>query len=285
MTDEQPLYKPSFGLRPLGYSRRNVEVAFAEGRMALRQLRGRVEELSGQVAKLERELEQRRSELEAARAREHEIQRLTIAAEQKAAAIEDEARSRSREITAAAEERAALIRGEAGVRAEEISQQIDELLRIREELVRSVRASARHIEEAVGRVERGEAAPDDAAAPATPAPGGPDRQSAASPPAAERQRESGGALFESRVEIDAGPFADFAELSAFERTLSRMPKVQDVYIRRFSDERATIELTLVEPAPLLDLLGDVMPHGFDVVASTAASLKVSVLSPPRVGSR
>jgi len=284
MTDEPQYYKPAFRLRLLGYSRRDVAVAFAEGRMALHQLRAQAVTLTEQVAKLDREVERMRAELDATRAREHELQRLTIAAEQKAAAIEDGARGRAREIVAEGEERAALTRGEASLRAEEVSRQIDELLHVREQLVRSARGAAQRLEDAVSRIERGEVdEPTEAERPQATAP--PPEHAPAVAAAAQRARGDE-RIFETTVELDAGPFADFAELSAFERALGRMAKTQDVYIRRFADERATIEVTLVEAAPLIDLLGDVLPHGFDVVASTERTLKIPVVAAlPSLGSR
>ncbi|HTZ05335.1 MAG TPA: DivIVA domain-containing protein [Gaiellaceae bacterium] len=270
MTDESQYYKPGFRLRPLGYSRRDVEVAFAEGRMALHQLREQSREQREWIEKLDAELERSRGELEATRAREHEIQRLTIAAEQQAAEIEEAARDRARAITAAAEERATSMRTESALRAEEVSRQIDELLRVREQLVRAARGAAQRLDEAVTGIERGD----------YPLPADPPR--APLEDIADGERGDGdGRLFDPVVEVDAGPFGDFAELSTFERALGRMPKVQDVYIRRFADERATIELTLVEAAPVVDLLHDVLPNEFDVVAATAGTLKITVAQPVR----
>lgn len=272
MTDSDSPYKPDFRLRPLGYSRRDVEVAFAEGRMALRHLRAQAADLREQLERLGGELAQTRSELETSRAREAEVQRLRAAAEQAALAIEDEARSRAREIVAEAEERAALTRGEASLRAEEISGQIDELLRVRDELIGSARAAAQRFAAEVARIERGEVTETAEPAGAHEAVPQPPRGATDAPGDGEAR------LFETRVEVDAGPFADFAELSSFERTLARVSKVQDVYIRSFADERAVIELTLVEPAALVEGLRDLLPHGFDVVAETDRSLKLDVVS-------
>jgi len=274
MTDETQYYKPGFRLRPLGYSRRDVEVAFAEGRMALHQLREQSREQREWIDKLDAELERSRGELEATRAREHEIQRLTIAAEQQAAEIEEAARDRAREITAAAEERATSMRTESALRAEEVSRQIDELLRVREQLVRAARGAAQRLDEAVTGIERGDY-PLPADPPRAPLEGAEDGGRG------EGEGDGDGRLFDPVVEVDAGPFGDFAELSTFERALGRMPKVQDVYIRRFADERATIELTLVEAAPVVDLLHDVLPNEFDVVAATAGTLKITVAQPVR----
>jgi hypothetical protein len=75
-----------------------------------------------------------------------------------------------------------------------------------------------------------------------------------------------GDLFPPRVELAAGPFADFAELSAFERSLSKLPKVEDVHVRHFGDDRAEIELTLTEERPLVDDLIRHLPFPVDVMA-------------------
>jgi hypothetical protein len=40
--------------------------------------------------------------------------------------------------------------------------------------------------------------------------------------------------------------------------------VQDVYVRRFTADRAVIELTLTEPAPLLRVLRESLPHDVSV---------------------
>ena len=276
MTDEPQYYRPALRLRLLGYSRRKVEVALAEGRMAVEQLREQAQQLQEQIARLGGDNERMRGELEATRAREHELQRMRVAAEQNAVAIEEDARSRARAIVADAEERAAQARGEASLRAEEASRQIDELLHVREGIAAAMRAAMQRLEREVARIERGEL--ETQAEHEQPAEISEPHAAHAAPRA-----DGDGRVFDPAVELDAGPFADFAELSSFERALGRMPKVQDVYIRRFADERATIELTLVEPAPLLDLLHDVMPLDFDVVAATSSSLKLTVASVPRVG--
>ena len=83
-------------------------------------------------------------------------------------------------------------------------------------------------------------------------------------------------LFETRVEIEAGPFADFASLSAFERALAHLPKVEDVYVRRLADERALIELTLSEPTELLATMRDALSYAIDVRSTSPARLVLDV---------
>ena len=72
--------------------------------------------------------------------------------------------------------------------------------------------------------------------------------------------DRGGGLFPRLVRLDAGPFHDFAELAAFERSLADLPKVEDVHVRHFGDERADIELTLTEETPLLHDLDRHLPY-------------------------
>ena len=86
-------------------------------------------------------------------------------------------------------------------------------------------------------------------------------------------------VFDRRVEVDAGPFADFDELSAFERTLAGLPQVADVYVRRFFDDRAIVELAATEELPLLTRLVDVLPGGFTVDYAERAALKITLDSP------
>jgi len=97
--------------------------------------------------------------------------------------------------------------------------------------------------------------------------------------AAERPTQAAGGeetVFDARVELDAGPFSDFAALSAFERSLAHLPKVEDVYVRRLADDRALIELTLSEPAPLLDTMRASLPYSLDVRSASHNKIVVNV---------
>ena len=92
-------------------------------------------------------------------------------------------------------------------------------------------------------------------------------------------------LFETRVELDAGPFTDFAALSAFERALAHLPKVEDVHVRRLADDRALIELTLSEPAPLLTEMRASLPYSIDVRSANRSKLVVNVAAQQPAGAR
>jgi hypothetical protein len=86
-------------------------------------------------------------------------------------------------------------------------------------------------------------------------------------------------LFDRCVEVDAGPFADFDELSSFERALAGLPQVADVCVRRFFDDRAIVELAATEELPLLLRLADVLPGGFTVEYVERAALKITLDAP------
>ena len=92
-------------------------------------------------------------------------------------------------------------------------------------------------------------------------------------------------VFDTRVELDAGPFSDFAALSAFERALAHMPKVEDVYVRRLADDRALIELTLAEPAPLLDTMRASLPYSLDVRSANRTKIVINVAVQQPAGAR
>ena len=117
-----------------------------------------------------------------------------------------------------------------------------------------------------------------AAAPPPPVP----PPTASAPAQPERTEEP---VFETRVELDAGPFTDFAALSAFERALAHLPKVEDVYVRRLADDRALIELTLAEPAPLLETMRETLPYSLDVRSANRTKIVVNVAVQQPAGAR
>jgi DivIVA protein len=110
----------------------------------------------------------------------------------------------------------------------------------------------------------------------------PSSPSPPAPPAAPEREEP---VFETRVELDAGPFADFAALSAFERSLVHLAKVEDVYVRRLADDRALIELTLSEPSSLLQTMRESLPYTLEVRSATRSRLVVDVSVQTPAGAR
>jgi hypothetical protein len=240
--------------------------------MLLRQLRLAIDAAQERADSLVGDVQTARAEVQELRAREVDLTRMALDAQRtfdemrrraeiEALQLERDAETRAREIiagaqarartiTTVAEEAAADLRAEIARRTNEASAEVEELLKLRARL-------------------RAETAGSPAVAlPPTPAP---------TPEVAESGRR--GSVFDTFVEVEAGPFVDFAALSAFERALGRGEKVNDVYIRRFAQERATIEVTLSEPAPLLDGLQGVLPNAFDVIEEDPSWLKLEVTTP------
>jgi hypothetical protein len=178
--------------------------------------------------------------------------------------VEAEARAEAARIVADAEEQAARLRREAGRRVGDEATRLDELLRVREQLLGELRGIVAAYGDVLGRAEQGRIA----AVARAPEP---------APSALPQIAPVGLAgLYGRHVELDAGPFNDFAELSAFERSLAGLPKVEDVYIRTFGEERAEIELTLSEETPLLHDLTSQLPYKLDVTANDDNHLTVEL---------
>jgi hypothetical protein len=273
----------------LGYRRTQVEVALAELRLMVRHLQEDVTETRERARQMEDELREARVELDSRRARETEVAQAFEAAQERVREVEAAAEITARAILAEAEEKASRTRAEAHLRTESVSGQVDELLRLRDTLVQTMRGVISDFDYAVGRVEKGESAlpAEPTAAPVEAAANGNGNGHAnghgngngngngaahvALPRGPEDEQR-----FEGRVELDAGPFGDFAALSSFERSLSRLGGVEDVYVRRFSGDRALIELTLAHPLALVAEMRDQMPYGLELEAIEPGRLAVTV---------
>jgi hypothetical protein len=184
------------------------------------------------------------------------------------ARAEREARGRAEasRLLAEAEEQAARIRHEAAKRVGEATSRFEDILQLREQLLGEVRGLVDGYGSLLERAEHQRF-------PATPESG---EVLAHGLALSVAQRDGG--LFARRVELDVGPFADFAELSAFERSLARLPKVEDVHIRRFGEERAEIELTLSEETQLVSDLTSNLPYRVDVKPEDERHVIVDVLA-------
>jgi hypothetical protein len=96
-----------------------------------------------------------------------------------------------------------------------------------------------------------------------------------SPPPGPRDEQ----LFDLRVEVDAGPFADFDELTAFEHRLAVLAHVGEVYVRRFFAGRAIVEIAADRKLPLVAVLHDALPGGFSVELAERDALKITLAAP------
>ncbi len=182
-----------------------------------------------------------------------------------------EARAQAAELLADASEQASTLRHQAGLRVGDAASRLEDLLRVREQLLGELRGLVGSYADLLGEHEGGKlepsARPGEQSSPDSPSP----PLLSAAPPAGST------GLSPRHVELDVGPFVDFAELSAFERALARLPKVDDVYIRGFGDERAVIELSLTEQTPLAHDLSTKLPYGVRVERGEDERLLVEVL--------
>jgi hypothetical protein len=80
----------------------------------------------------------------------------------------------------------------------------------------------------------------------------------------------------TRVELDAGPFADLDSVFGFERDLASLADVDDVYVRTISGDRATIELTTAQAGLLDVLIRAQLPYSADVRERSSGRLVIDV---------
>jgi hypothetical protein len=228
------------------------------------QLATEVQSLRSRLAEVETQRLELERRLAAAHDREDELVR-AAAQLQEARRQEIEAAHRdAQEIVAAAELAAAQIRADADLQAEVARAQADQVMRLRESFSETVRLAVHDLQSVLRQVESGTSATS-----ATPPPLGATHL-------ADLIEPSESDVFDGRVELRAGPFNDFASLSAFEQALGSLPKIDDVYIRRFEGEQATIDLTLLEPSTLIDELADRMPYSLDIERSGLDHIAVTV---------
>lgn len=303
-----------------GYRREDVEFTLAELHLTMRQLDVDLQSLRERNRDLEAELTSARGEVEAATARELEMSRSMAAALRRAAEVEEGAHGRAQEIVAQAKEVAARIRAEASRRIEMTSTQFNELLRLKDNLLDAMRGVVADFDHAISRVEQGEQLfsgttvpgaaeevsveevskigmpepPPSALTVPEPTPAIPEPAAAIVEPPVSPVEEALRApepvvatpaeqFFETHVELDAGPFSDFVALSAFERSLSHLAKVEDVYVRRLAEDRALIELTMSEPAPLLETMREFLPYSLEVRFANRSRVVLDVFAQSPVG--
>jgi hypothetical protein len=256
-----------------GYRREDVEIALSEIHHTLNRLDNDLQMVRDRNRDLEGELSAARGEIESLRSKERALSQTMTGALNRAAEIEDAANRRAHGLVAQADEDALRLRSEAARRLDEATAQLNELLRLKDYLLHAMRSFVRDFDQAVSRVERTGLPSLDTLAPAFAAPPPPPPPPAPPDPVIDPVH---GPLFESRVELDVGPFVDPIELSAFEHALVRVPKVVDVYVRRLADGRAFIELTLSEPAQLLRTMRETLPYSLEVRSVNQKRLVVDI---------
>ncbi len=71
-------------------------------------------------------------------------------------------------------------------------------------------------------------------------------------------------MFEGLIEVEVGPFNDFAQLVGFEDAAAGIGAAHDISVKRFTKGRATLEMNLREPVELLRELEERAPFEFVV---------------------
>jgi hypothetical protein len=162
--------------------------------------------------------------------------------ERLATEVPERARAQADGLLEAARLDAARIRATAALEEQQARTRVDELLRLQETLATTIRRVTSDFEHTMSD---------------EPPPPGPAART---------------------VELQAGPFRDFASLSAFEDALGTLSKVEEVYVRRFEGDRATIEVTLgEEPAALVDEMTARLPYTLSVDRTDADRIAVHVV--------
>jgi hypothetical protein len=82
--------------------------------------------------------------------------------------------------------------------------------------------------------------------------------------------------YEGAVTVHAGPFGDFVQLNEFERALSSVPGVEDVYVRTFERHHAHFELRVVEPRLLIADLQARTPDPLHVVEAGERDIRLQI---------
>jgi hypothetical protein len=107
----------------------------------------------------------------------------------------------------------------------------------------------------------------------------PARPAAPSPARRQRSRTVKAArrAYEGTVTVEAGPFGDVMQLSAFEDALAEIPGVQDVYIRTFERNRAHFELHVDRPTPLIVELQARADDTLSVIAASDSDVRLEIV--------
>lgn len=258
----------------LGYRKSDVEGELLRLRLAVQQLRHALETGWRRRSELEHELEELRAEVTRLHGREEEV--VSALAALGRAAVPAPPQPQPEPVGA----RGLFVESERKLEElrSDVTRQVDELLGVRDSLTHHLRGVLRDFADTLGRVERG----DPLAAHALPAL--PPLEPVFEPMALRRGSLAAAPdelarLYAPRVEIDVGPFADFGALSEFERVLAGLPHVEDVYVRRFSGERALLEVATDGETQLLRALGEALPWDVEVLAADNDKLTLALAAP------
>jgi hypothetical protein len=151
-----------------------------------------------------------------------------------------------------------------------LQDQLDELLRFRDQLTEAANRLVEDYTRLVEQLERVAQAP----APPTPAAG---HLTFPVPPPAPPSTE--GTLFSGQVVVEAAPFDDIGVLAAFESALRSIAQAEEVHVRSFDGGRAIFEVRLGGEAALVFELRRASDQGFDVEHAEPGRLELAMHPP------
>jgi cell division septum initiation protein DivIVA len=245
-----------------GYRREDVDLLFAELRLTLRALELELGTLRDRTRDLEDRLRDARSEIDTFHAKGYELARAMSAARERTEKIEQETQARAEQLIAEAE-------AEAARRIEAAEAQIAALAGERNRVLDEIRDLVNRVGASIAGIEGSDPVPGIEPEPLSVEDGFPGADLSGL-----RER------FATHVELDAGPFPDFDSVAGFERELAGLAEVEDVYVRRVSGERATIELTVAKDTLLLAEMQERLPYHLEVRDRSLDRLVIDVEAAP-----
>ena len=150
-----------------------------------------------------------------------------------------------------------------------LQDQLDELLRFRDQLAAAANTLVEDYTRLVEQLERVAQVPPAPAA--TPAAG---HLTFPVPPPSSPSSE--GTIYSGDVTIEAAPFEEIGALAAFESALRSVAQAEDVHVRSFDHGHAVIDVRLGGEVALVFELRRASDQGFDVEDVAPARLKLSM---------
>jgi hypothetical protein len=80
-----------------------------------------------------------------------------------------------------------------------------------------------------------------------------------------------------KVQVDAGPISDFAQLTEIEDTFKSVPSVSSVSVRGVSDNRAALSVQIEEPTALIEEIRRNIPFEVRLVEGGPGSLSIEII--------
>lgn len=102
-----------------------------------------------------------------------------------------------------------------------------------------------------------------------------DESTFADRPAAEFGKEDG--MWTGKVEVEAGPISDFAQLTEIEDTLKSVGSVSSVSVRSVSNNRAKLAVQVEEPTAMIEEIRRGIPFEVALSTETPGNLSIEII--------